>query len=283
MKKFAASILTLSFVISGGSAALAQSKQAKKEIPNRLIDYRGFQKIVMESAKLREKRRLTEVQFLKAMQEKGVVVLDARTDKRYAMLHIQGAINLPFTEFTAQSLAKVIPNKNTKILIYCNNNFKGSPVALASKTASASLNLSTYTSLVSYGYKNIYELGPLLDVATTKLPFAGEHVQLEKLFASSHDWKSRLDDEKTAYKFVRYIEGPQTKIKVFQEIPAAQHLSDDRKLKTLMDASGGMMGFVIETPDHLGTYISGASGAETYKYLLGAKKSSQAAIRQHSL
>jgi hypothetical protein len=35
--------------------------------------------------------------------------------------------------------------------------------------AIASLNLSTYISLYSYGYRNIYELGPLLDVQTTKL------------------------------------------------------------------------------------------------------------------
>jgi hypothetical protein len=35
--------------------------------------------------------------------------------------------------------------------------------------ATASLNLSTYISLYTYGYRNVYELGPLLDVKTTKL------------------------------------------------------------------------------------------------------------------
>jgi hypothetical protein len=35
--------------------------------------------------------------------------------------------------------------------------------------APASLNLSTYISLYTYGYTNVYELGPLLDAKVTKL------------------------------------------------------------------------------------------------------------------
>ena len=95
----------------------------------------------------------------------------------YALRHIKGAVNLPFTDFTADSLSRVIPAKDSKVLIYCNNNFLGSPIAFASKTATASLNLSTYTSLISYGYTNVYELGPLLDVKSTVLPFEGTEVK----------------------------------------------------------------------------------------------------------
>ena len=74
-------------------------------------------------------------------------------------------------------MRKIFPNKQTRILIYCNNNFLGAPRALASKMAPASLNISTYIALATYGYTNVYELGPLLDVATTKLPFAGTEVR----------------------------------------------------------------------------------------------------------
>jgi hypothetical protein len=144
-----------------------------EEIPNRLIDYKGFQKIVAASASERESHRLTEPQFLKAMANKNAVLLDARSVSRYELRHIRGAVSLPFTDFTAASLQKVIPAKDTKILIYCNNNFEGSPVSFASKTPSASLNISTYTSLRAYGYSNIFELGPLLNVHTTSIPFAG--------------------------------------------------------------------------------------------------------------
>jgi len=147
--------------------------RAADTIPNPQIDYAAFQKIVRTSAGERESHRLTEDAFLSAMKEPGVVVLDARTASRYAMRHIKGAVNLPFTEFAAAPLATVIPGKDTKILIYCNNNFQGDQTAFISKAPSASLNLSTYTSLKSYGYTNIYELGPLLNVNTTKIPFEG--------------------------------------------------------------------------------------------------------------
>ncbi|TGL46776.1 rhodanese-like domain-containing protein [Leptospira kemamanensis] len=154
------------------------SKQTKKPkvepIPNRLIDYSQFKKIVNRSESERETHRLTEDQFLKMMTEEGVVVLDARSENRYKLLHIKGAVNLPFTEFTKDSLATVIPEPKAKILIYCNNNFEGNEQAFAAKSPAASLNLSTYNSLKAYGYNNIYELGPLLDVNQTKLPLVSE-------------------------------------------------------------------------------------------------------------
>ncbi len=158
-------------VLGAGSALAAET------IPNRLIDYQEFQKIVVVSASERESHRLTEAQFLKALADKSVVLLDARTASKYELRHIRSAVNLPFTDFTAETLAKVIPARGTKILIYCNNNFVGSPVAFASKAPAASLNLSTYTALRSYGYTNVFELGPLLDVQKTSLPFAGTEVK----------------------------------------------------------------------------------------------------------
>jgi len=148
-----------------------------EQIPNRLIDYKEFQKIVAESANERESHRLTEAQFIEAMADTNAVLLDARTASRYQLRHIRGAVNLPFTEFTADSLAKVIPQKGAKVLIYCNNNFLGSPVSFASKAPSASLNLSTYTSLRSYDYTNIFELGPLLNIHATAIPFEGTEVK----------------------------------------------------------------------------------------------------------
>jgi rhodanese-related sulfurtransferase len=149
---------------------------AVEPIPNRLIDYAQFQKIVATSAVARENHRLKENEFLAAIKESGVIVLDARSASAYRLRHIDGAVNLPFTDFTAETLAQVIPRKDAKVMIYCNNNFTGSPAAFATKAPAASLNLSTYTSLVAYGYTNLYELGPLLDVKSTKIPFAGTEV-----------------------------------------------------------------------------------------------------------
>jgi hypothetical protein len=62
------------------------------------------------------------------------------------------------------------------VLIYCNNNFINEPQAFPSKLPPASLNISTYIALATYGYDNVYELGPVLDVTATTLPFAGTAV-----------------------------------------------------------------------------------------------------------
>src|SRR6187431_2325626 len=68
-------------------------------------------------------------------------------------------------------LARVIPAKTTNVPIYCNNNFDGSPVAFAGKQRAVALNISTFVSLVAYGYTNASELGPFLDVKKTKIVF----------------------------------------------------------------------------------------------------------------
>jgi phage shock protein E len=167
MKKIFGSALLILLLALAGSA---------QTIPNPLINYSAFLNDADQANALRESRRLTEEQFLKKMAEPGVVVLDARSAAKFQLRHLKGAVNLSFPDFTADALAAIIPAKNTTVLIYCNNNFAGSPAAFPSKAPAASLNISTFVNLYTYGYTNIYELGPLLNVKTTKLPFAGEEI-----------------------------------------------------------------------------------------------------------
>lgn len=142
--------------------------QRSIDITNPSIDMKGFLKVASKAAKYRETRRLTEEEFMKMSDEPGVVVLDARSKEKFDELHIKGAVNLSFPDITVDSLATMLPDKNTTILIYCNNNFVNT-AAFPRKAPEASLNISTYISLYTYGYRKIYELGPLLDVRTTKL------------------------------------------------------------------------------------------------------------------
>jgi hypothetical protein len=107
------------------------------------------------------------------MRDPGVVVLDARSAEKYAELHVRGAVNLSFPDITIESLARVLPDKSTRVLIYCNNNFTNAESAFPRKLESASLNLSTYIALYTYGYRNVYELGPLIDARRSKLPLEG--------------------------------------------------------------------------------------------------------------
>lgn len=145
-------------------------------IGNAQIDYQGFRDIVVGSADAREQGRLDEAAFLQAMAAGDTVLLDARSADAYRLRHVRGAINLPFTDFTAERLAAIIPDAGTRILIYCNNNFADNQSAFPTKAPAASLNLATQASLRAYGYRNIQELGPFLDVATTQIPFDGDEV-----------------------------------------------------------------------------------------------------------
>ena len=160
-------VAALVFVLMSG--LMDTSAQKTIDIPNPSIDMQGYLRIAAEAAKHRAKRRLTEEDFIKMSKRTGVIVLDARSKQKYDELHIKGAVNLSFPDITVESLAALLPDKNATILIYCNNNFVNAEDAFPRKMAAASLNLSTYISLYTYRYRNVYELGPLLDVKTTKL------------------------------------------------------------------------------------------------------------------
>jgi hypothetical protein len=162
-------ILSVFFIMTFAFSALSQAQE--KTIPNPLIDSSQFQKDVIESQKLREKRRVTENEFLSMALDENTIILDTRSAAKFKELHIAGAKHLNFSDITKDTLAKVIANKNTRVLIYCNNNFGDEPKSFPTKIASSALNLSTFTTLYSYGYKNIYELGPVLNVKTAKLKF----------------------------------------------------------------------------------------------------------------
>ena len=152
--------------------------------PNPQIDYDGFLRNAAIVGQVRSERRVSEADFLKMAREEGTVVLDARSREKFALMHIQRAVNLPMPDFTEDELAAIIPTKTARVLIYCNNNFWEEPrafptksVVLPSETSFAvSLNIHTFNQLYNYGYRNVYELAPVIDPADSALPFAGRGV-----------------------------------------------------------------------------------------------------------
>src|SRR5688572_22417778 len=163
-----------------GVCASAQAPAPSEQIldVNPLIDYTAFEKQVAEVGALRKKRRLSEAAFIRMAQRPGAVVLDARSERMFRLLHVKGAKNLSLPDMTAQELAQVIPDKDTLVLIYCNNNFANEQLAFPTKALPASLNVHTFNVLYSYGYRNIYELGPLIDIKESKLEFEGDRATM---------------------------------------------------------------------------------------------------------
>lgn len=165
-----------SFMLAALFSSFTTALLAQEILPiaNPAIDMPAYLQVAQEAAAHRETHRLTEAEFIAMSREPNTIILDARSAEKYAELHIKKAVNLSFPDITVDSLAQLFPDKNVRILIYCNNNFANAPKAFPTKRADASLNISTYISLYSYGYKNVYELGPLVEIEKSKLKFESD-------------------------------------------------------------------------------------------------------------
>jgi rhodanese-related sulfurtransferase len=154
--------IAAAIALSLGAAPFALAKGARPETSAQ-IDYRGFEQLTADLDTYRAQRLVTLEQFQAMAREPNTLILDARSANRYAEGHIEGAINLPFTDFTAESLRAAIGDPNTRILIYCNNNFANDAAPVTLKLAPLALNIPTFINLYGYGYENIYELGDVVD------------------------------------------------------------------------------------------------------------------------
>ncbi|WP_332819010.1 rhodanese-like domain-containing protein [Sphingopyxis sp.] len=138
--------------------------------PNPQIDYPGFQALTASVAPERATRLVAFDRFKAEAAKPDVLLLDARSKDAFARGHIDGAVNLPLTDFTAESLAAVIgADPNRPILIYCNNNFRNDAAPVRMKAAPLALNIQTFINLVGYGYPNVLELADVVDFNDPKV------------------------------------------------------------------------------------------------------------------
>ena len=170
--------------------------------PKAKVSFDDFKGLVAEVENHRASRLVDLNTFLKMSKEPGVIIFDSRSDFRFDRIHMKGAKHLAFTDFTQDNLAKVIPTFETKILIYCNNNFDGNQKDFASKVAlprpksgnavatqfavqakpiMMALNIPTYINLYGYGYRNVYELHELVNVNDRRIAFEGSIVEQKPL------------------------------------------------------------------------------------------------------
>lgn len=182
---FAASVILLA-----ASAGFAQDAK----YPKAKVSFDDFKGLVAEVETHRASRLIDLNTFLKMSKEEGTIIFDSRSDFRFDRIHIKGAKHLAFTDFTQDNLRKVIPNPDTKILIYCNNNFEGNQrdfatkafvprlnpgksvanqIAVQEKPRMMALNIPTYINLYGYGYHNVYELDELVKVTDLRIEFEG--------------------------------------------------------------------------------------------------------------
>ena len=170
------------------------AKEAIIEKPA-LVDFDVFLNLTKDVAEFRKDKLINFKTFSKYAKSNNTIVLDTRSSEMFARKHIKGAINLNFSDFTQANLATVIPSKDTRILIYCNNNIDDDQIhftskmvipkfttinalnAQSSKAVTLALNIPTFINLYGYGYKNIYELSELVSIKDNRIKFEGTDVK----------------------------------------------------------------------------------------------------------
>ena len=145
------------------AAAVAVPALAEDIPANPQIDYPGFVALAGKVGEYRQTRRLPWEDFAARARSEGAILLDARSETAFAQGHIDGAINLPLPDFTADRLAEVLgTDKGRPVYIYCNNNFADNRAPVVTKKLELALNIPTFINLYGYGYENVWELADVI-------------------------------------------------------------------------------------------------------------------------
>ena len=188
--------------------APAQTKSS--HIPtNHAIDFAGFVKLTQSLQRVRESRRISIEKFNEMASDPKTIILDTRSKRAFDIVHVDGAVHLNFSDFTAAKLAKVVPDNQTRILIYCNNFIQANQTEFetpakpqrrgrratgdtngdgavderdtkeeeekdviegtTNKLPPLALNIPTFVNLHGYGYTNVYELADQLELNDERL------------------------------------------------------------------------------------------------------------------
>lgn len=187
------------------------SSNAQDQIPSK-VNFDDYEQLTKEVNLYRKNRLIDWATFNQYSKESNTVILDTRSKEMYNRKHLKGAIHLNFSDFTQENLERLIPDPNTRILIYCNNNFGDDPVNFTTKSyipprkpqlqvftnrsskqsieqfpvtliqtqpakeLTLALNIPTFINLYGYGYKNVFELSEFISVFNSRLVFEGTDV-----------------------------------------------------------------------------------------------------------
>jgi Rhodanese-like domain len=166
-------LIALTLFTVSADLVMAQLEEPLKQ--HSACDFVGFMESVKQVQAVRKDRLLSARQFAVFSQERNTLVLDARGQADFVLLHVKGSKNLPYTTFGLESLRELIPDTETRILIYCRNNLANSAVKnlkpFIEKSPEGGLNIPTAITLYSYGYKNVWELDEIVDPDNCPIEF----------------------------------------------------------------------------------------------------------------
>ncbi len=160
---------------------IAISPAEDQKEPVHACDYDSFLDLAKRMQSHRDKHLVNADKFMAMALEPGTVILDARSETHFEAVRIAGSVNLPYTSFSGQALRELIPDRSTRILIYCRNNLIDSSKPSDGdaldipyrKGVNVGLNIPTAITLYAYGYENVWELTSIIDISKPKMKLAG--------------------------------------------------------------------------------------------------------------
>lgn len=167
--------LLLAFVLLAVPADFVMAQIDEPLKRHAACDFDGFIESVKQVHAIRKERLLSARQFAEFSKERNTIILDARGESDFVVLHVKGSKNLPYTSFGLKSLRELIPDTETRILLYCRNNLANLSVEsflpFIEKSPAGGLNIPTAVTLYSYGYKNVWELDEIVDPNNCPIEF----------------------------------------------------------------------------------------------------------------
>jgi hypothetical protein len=118
----------------------------------------GYLQVSREAAEHRESRLLSEDDFIRMSREPGTMVLDARSREKFNELHVQRRDQPAVFRHRHREPQGGDPGQGHAHPDLLQQQLRQREGPFPAKIARASLNLSTYIALYSYGYRNVYEL-----------------------------------------------------------------------------------------------------------------------------
>ncbi|WP_147679012.1 rhodanese-like domain-containing protein [Algibacter pacificus] len=114
-----------------------------------------------------------------AEPENNIFLLDSRELKEYETSHLKNAIHVGYNHFKIDSIHKKIPNKNSKIVVYCSVGIRSESIGDSLKKA---------------GYKNVENLrGGIFEWKNNNLPvYNKEEKETDSIHTFNKTWSKWL-------------------------------------------------------------------------------------------
>jgi rhodanese-related sulfurtransferase len=113
-------------------------------------------------------------------------ILDARELKEFEVSHLENAIHVGYDNFDLEATQKLIPNKNTLVVVYCTLGVRSEDIAEKLKTA---------------GYSNVFNLfGGIVQWKNEGLPvFDAKGKETKRVHVFSKEWGKWLKSGRKVY------------------------------------------------------------------------------------